>query len=55
MSLTTNTEYLNINDNIGNYFIVDEKFADQWFVIDGQNFVFDGQKVKLYEKALEEF
>lgn len=39
----------------GNYFIVDEKFADQWFVIDGQNFVFDGQKVKLYEKALEEF
>ena len=38
----------------GNYFIVDEKFADQWFVIDGQNFVFDGQKVKLYEKALEE-
>lgn len=39
----------------GNYFIVDEKFADQWFVIDGQNFVFDEQKVKLYEKALEEF
>ncbi len=39
----------------GNYFIVDEKFADQWFVIDGQNFVFDGQKVKLYEKALKEF
>ena len=39
----------------GNYFIVDEKFAGQWFVIDGQNFVFDGQKVKLYEKALEEF
>ena len=39
----------------GNYFIVDEKFADQWSVIDGQNFVFDGQKVKLYEKALEEF
>ena len=23
MSLTTNTEYLNINDNVGNYFIVD--------------------------------
>lgn len=39
----------------GSYFIVDEKYADNWFVIDGQNFVFDGQKVKLYEKVVEEF
>lgn len=39
----------------GNYFIVDEKYSDTYFVIDGQNFVFDGQKVRLYEKALEEF
>ena len=39
----------------GAYFIVDEKYADSWFVIDGQNFVFDGQKVKLYEKVVEEF
>lgn len=39
----------------GEYFIVDDQFADEWFVVDGQNFVFDGQKVKLYEKVLEEF
>jgi len=39
----------------GEFFIVDEKYSDAWFVVDGQNFVFDGQKVKLYEKALEEF
>lgn len=35
-------------------FIVDEKYADSMFVIDGQNFVFDGQKVRLYEEALSE-
>lgn len=39
----------------GNFFIVDEKYSDSYFVIDGQNFVFDGQKVRLYEKVLEEF
>ncbi|MCQ2591254.1 MAG: efflux RND transporter periplasmic adaptor subunit [Treponema sp.] len=39
----------------GEYFVVPEQFADNWFVIDGQNFVFDGQKVKLYEKVLEEY
>ncbi len=38
----------------GNNFIVDEKYADTWFVIDGQNFLFDGQKVRLYEEALDE-
>ena len=35
----------------GEYFIVDEKYADSFFVTDGQNFIFDGQKVKLYEDA----
>ncbi|MCQ2575744.1 MAG: efflux RND transporter periplasmic adaptor subunit [Treponema sp.] len=39
----------------GENFIVDEKYADSWFVIDGQNFVFDGQKVRLLEKVLEEY
>lgn len=39
----------------GNYFVVDEKYSDSYFVIDGQNFVFDGQKVRLYENVLEEY
>jgi len=38
----------------GQFFIVDEKYSDTWFVTDGQNFVFDGQKVKLYSEALSE-
>lgn len=38
----------------GEYFIVDEKYADSFFVTDGQNFIFDGQKVKLYEDAKNE-
>lgn len=37
----------------GNYFIVDESLADEYFVIDGQNFIFDGQTVVLMEDALE--
>ena len=41
-----------VNDGIN--FIVDEQFADSYFVIDGQNFVFDGQKVRLFEDALKE-
>lgn len=40
--------------NDGERFIVDEKYADSLFVIDGQNFIFDGQKVRLYEDALSE-
>lgn len=39
----------------GDFFIVDEKYSDSYFVIDGQNFVFDGQKVRLYEDVLEEY
>lgn len=38
----------------GTNFIVDSKYADCWIVIDGQNFVFDGQKVRLYKDALNE-
>lgn len=38
----------------GENFIVDDKYENQRFVIDGQNFLFDGQKVKLYKQALEE-
>ncbi len=41
--------------NDGEYFIVDEQYADEWIVIDGQNFVFDGQKVRLYEDVLKEY
>ncbi len=39
----------------GEFFIVDSQYKDNFFVIDGQNFVFDGQKVKLYEQVLEEY
>ena len=35
------TSISSVNDGIN--FIVDEQFADSYFVIDGQNFVFDGQ------------
>lgn len=38
----------------GEFFIVDDSFEESYFVIDGQNFVFDGQKVKLYQEALGE-
>lgn len=38
----------------GQNFIVDEQYADTFIVIDGQNFTFDGQKVKLYEEVLSE-
>ena len=46
------TSISSVNDGIN--FIVDEKFADSHFVIDGQNFVFDGQKVRLFDEALKE-
>lgn len=36
-------------------FVVAEEFADEFFVVDGQNFVFDGQIVKLQEEALAEY
>lgn len=42
-----------VNDGVN--FIVDEEFADSNFVIDGQNFVFDGQKVKLFDDVLSQY
>ena len=38
----------------GEYFVVPSDYKDCFFVTDGQNFVFDGQKVRLYEEALNE-
>lgn len=35
-------------------FIVPSEFKDTFFVIDGQNFIFDGQRVRLYSDALKE-
>lgn len=40
--------------NDGVNFIVPEKYRDSYIVMDGQNFVFDGQKVRLFEEALKE-
>ena len=37
-----------------NNFIVPEEYRDSYIVIDGQNFVFDGQKVRVFEEALNE-
>ncbi len=37
-----------------NNFIVSEKYRDSYIVMDGQNFVFDGQKVRVFEDALNE-
>lgn len=36
-------------------FIVSPEYAENWIVIDGQNFVFDGQKVRLFEPVLQEY
>ena len=47
------TSISSVNDGIN--FIVDEQFADSYFVIDGQNFVFDGQKVRLFDEALKDY
>lgn len=35
-------------------FVLEEKYADSWFVVDGQNFIFDGQKVRLYDDVIKE-
>lgn len=40
--------------NDGENFIVPEEYRDSYIVMDGQNFVFDGQKVRLFEEALKE-
>ena len=37
-----------------NNFIVPEEFSDSYIVMDGQNFIFDGQKVRIFEEALKE-
>ena len=38
----------------GENFIVPEKYRNSYVVMDGQNFVFDGQKVRLFDEALKE-
>ena len=35
-------------------FIVPEEYRDSYIVMDGQNFVFDGQKVRIFEDVLKE-
>ena len=35
-------------------FIVPEEYRNSYIVMDGQNFVFDGQKVRVFEEALNE-
>lgn len=35
-------------------FIVPQEYADSYIVLDGQNFVFDGQKVRIFEEALDQ-
>ncbi|SEQ11236.1 RND family efflux transporter, MFP subunit [Treponema bryantii] len=37
-----------------NNFIVPEEYRNSYIVMDGQNFVFDGQKVRVFEEALNE-
>ena len=37
-----------------NNFIVPEEYRNSYIVMDGQNFVFDGQKVRVFEDALKE-
>ncbi len=36
-----------------NNFIVPEEYKDSYIVLDGQNFVFDGQQVRLFDEALK--
>ncbi len=38
----------------GTNFIVPEEYRNSYIVMDGQNFVFDGQKVRVFEAAMEE-
>lgn len=35
-------------------FIVPEEFRNSYILMDGQNFVFDGQKVRIFDEALQE-
>ena len=35
-------------------FIVPEEYSNSYIVMDGQNFIFDGQKVRIFEEALKE-
>ncbi len=37
-----------------NNFIVPEEYRNSYIIMDGQNYVFDGQKVRVFEEALEE-
>lgn len=37
------------------YFIVPEQYKDKYFVTDGQNVVFDGQKVRLFDDVIGEY
>ena len=37
-----------------NNFIVPEEYRNSYIVMDGQNFVFDGQKVRVFEDVLNE-
>ncbi len=38
-----------------NNFIVPEEYRNSYFVMDGQNFIFDGQKVRVFSDVLEEY
>lgn len=54
----TKTVKFMIPENIASddeFFIIPEEYADDYFVIDGQNFVFDGQTVKLQSEVLAEY
>lgn len=44
---------LTATDNVN--FIVPEEYADCYFVTDGQNYIFDGQEVVLYEEVLAQY
>ena len=37
------------------YFIVPEKYKDVYFVVDGQNTLFDGQSVRLFDEVIGEY
>lgn len=49
-------KYINDQDfpNDGENFILPEEYRNAQIVIDGQNFVFDGQKVRIFDEALNE-
>lgn len=40
--------------NDGENFILPENYRNSYIIMDGQNFVFDGQKVRLFDEALNE-